>query len=40
MLRTIVRDMNTNMSKTDNISALLCSSMCVEGDVKQAINNQ
>ena len=35
-----VRDMNTNESKTDNITALLFSSMCIEGHVKQAMSNK
>lgn len=40
MLKTIVGDINTNVSKTDKIPVLLCSSVCVEGDVKQTINNK
>lgn len=35
MLRTVVGYINTNVSKIDKIPALLCSSMCAEGDVKK-----
>lgn len=38
MLRTIIGDININVSKTDKIPVLLCSSVCVEEDVKQTIN--
>lgn len=39
MLR-VVGDINTNVGKTDKIPVLLCSIMCIKGDVRQTINNK